>query len=98
MPRFVPVNHSRVGVEPEDPAGSDPGVLELLWSDSRAGARAGRGFHYQDLVGAGVACRVLAGEWVLDRLVPQSPPVYWRLDPGFPTLMMVSRLIFWVPA
>ena len=39
-----PLNHSTVGVEPEEPAGSDFGVLELLWSDSRSGARAGRGF------------------------------------------------------
>ena len=67
-----PLNHSTIGVEFEKPAGSDPGVLELLWSDSRAGARAGRGYHYQDLVGAWVACRVLAGEWLVDRLVPEG--------------------------
>jgi fatty acid desaturase len=28
----------------------------------------------------------------------EGPPIYWRLDSGFPTLMRVSGLVFWVSA
>ncbi len=35
--------------------------LARLWAESRSGAVAGRGYHYQDLVGAWVALQVLTG-------------------------------------
>ena len=70
--RRPPLNRATGDGKQDDAGEANPGVLELLWSDSRAGARAGRGYHYQDLVGAWVVCRVLAGEWVLDRVVPEG--------------------------
>ena len=36
--------------------------LARRWADSRSGAVAGRGYHYQDLVGAWVALHVLTGD------------------------------------
>src|SRR4051794_30749930 len=43
--------------------GGDPlaSPLESRWAESRSGAVAGRGYHYQDLVGAWVALQVLSG-------------------------------------
>ena len=36
----------------------------------------------------------------LKRALPatEGPPIYWRLDLGFPILMRVSELVFWVSA
>jgi hypothetical protein len=53
----------------EDASNPDP---EALWSSTRAGARAGRGFHYQDVVGAWLCGRVLTGELTVDRVVPEG--------------------------
>jgi hypothetical protein len=43
-----------------------------LWSSTRHGATAGRGFHYQDAVLAWLGTRMLTGELQLDRLVPEG--------------------------
>ena len=42
------------------------------WRDSRAGSRAGRGFHFQDAVGAWVASRLASGDLAADRLIPEG--------------------------
>ena len=42
------------------------------WPDSRAGSRAGRGFHFQDAVGAWLASRLASGELTADRLIPEG--------------------------
>ena len=52
--------------------GGDGEVLYTSWALGRAGARAGRGFHFQDLVGAWLAARVAAGHIVADSLVPEG--------------------------
>ena len=46
--------------------------LERAWVESRSGAIAGRGYHYQDLVGAWVALRVLVGEIAPGRVLPEA--------------------------
>ncbi|MGW5170034.1 hypothetical protein ACWEQ1_21825 [Streptomyces nodosus] len=51
-------------------AGSGP--AGTLWTKTRSGARAGRGFHYQDAVGAWLCGRVLSGALVVDRIVPEG--------------------------
>ncbi len=42
------------------------------WADSRAGARAGRGFHFQDAVGAWLASRLASGDLAIDSLTPEG--------------------------
>ncbi|MFC8537131.1 hypothetical protein ACFUJY_24880 [Streptomyces sp. NPDC057249] len=53
---------------------NDPGNEPAghLWTKTRSGARAGRGFHYQDAVGAWLCGRVLSGGLVVDRIVPEG--------------------------
>ena len=48
------------------------GSAESLWTKTRSGARAGRGFHYQDAVGAQLCGRVLSNRLVIDRIVPEG--------------------------
>jgi energy-coupling factor transporter ATP-binding protein EcfA2 len=43
-----------------------------LWATSRAGARAGRGFRFQDAAGAWLATRIWAGEIGATALVPEG--------------------------
>lgn len=43
-----------------------------LWVQSRSGARAGRGFHYQDVVGAWLCGRVMSGDLSVERIVPEG--------------------------
>ncbi|PBC69709.1 hypothetical protein BX265_7055 [Streptomyces sp. TLI_235] len=43
-----------------------------LWVKSRSGAQAGRGFHYQDVVGAWLCGQVLSGDLVVERIVPEG--------------------------
>ncbi|MFJ7279882.1 hypothetical protein [Kitasatospora sp. NPDC098663] len=45
---------------------------EALWMATRSGAQAGRGFHYQDAVGAWLCGRVLSGKLDADRVVPEG--------------------------
>ena len=63
-------------VAPERPAddgeGSLASPLAHHWADSRSGAVAGRGYHYQDLVGAWVALRILTGDINAGRLLPEG--------------------------
>ena len=42
------------------------------WQGSRAGSRASRGFHFQDVVGAWFASRLASGELAVDRIVPEG--------------------------
>jgi hypothetical protein len=42
------------------------------WARSRSGANAGRGFRYQDLVGARIALSLLTGEFGAERLVAEG--------------------------
>jgi hypothetical protein len=46
--------------------------LSSHWARTRSGASAGRGFRYQDLVGAWVALRVLTGSVEADRVVAEG--------------------------
>ncbi|MFJ4591369.1 MULTISPECIES: hypothetical protein [unclassified Kitasatospora] len=48
------------------------GSVEALWATTRSGARAGRGFHYQDAVGAWLCGRILSGALDADRIVPEG--------------------------
>lgn len=48
------------------------GRLASQWQDSRQGARAGRGFHFQDAVGAWLAANVAAGSIRVDAVVPEG--------------------------
>ena len=50
---------------------SNSEVLISQWSASRSGARAGRGFHFQDAVGAWLAARLACGMGSI-RLVPEG--------------------------
>jgi hypothetical protein len=47
-------------------------VQERVWSRSRSGAWAGRGFHYQDVVGAWLCAQVMTGELFADQVVPEG--------------------------
>ncbi|WP_163010640.1 hypothetical protein [Streptomyces dangxiongensis] len=58
-----------VPVQQSEPS-SGPG--ETLWVKTRSGARAGRGFHYQDAVGAWLCGRVMSGALDADRVVPEG--------------------------
>ncbi|MER8027356.1 hypothetical protein ABTZ78_00035 [Streptomyces bauhiniae] len=51
---------------------SSSGPDGSLWMRTRSGARAGRGFHYQDAVGAWLCGRVLSRALVIDRIVPEG--------------------------
>ena len=42
------------------------------WQGTRAGSRASRGFHFQDVVGAWFASRLASGELAVDRIVPEG--------------------------
>ena len=46
--------------------------LSAVWRDTRAGARASRGFHFQDAVGAWLASRLSSGDLNADRLTPEG--------------------------
>ncbi|MFE4599862.1 hypothetical protein ACFRKE_03315 [Kitasatospora indigofera] len=52
--------------------GANSGPAEALWMTTRSGARAGRGFHYQDAVGAWLCGRVLSGVLEADRILPEG--------------------------
>ncbi|MEU3001395.1 hypothetical protein ABZ684_28175 [Streptomyces sp. NPDC006995] len=60
---------SSVPAQLNEPGGG-PG--ETLWATTRSGARAGRGFHYQDAVGAWLCGRVISGALDADRIVPEG--------------------------
>lgn len=45
---------------------------EQTWERSRSGANAGRGFHFQDAVGAWLLLKAQVGEVSFDRLVPEG--------------------------
>ena len=55
-----------------DSLDEDESWLVDAWRDSRAGSRAGRGFHFQDAVGAWVASRLASGDLAADRLIPEG--------------------------
>lgn len=59
-------------VRPLPQSGASNGPVEALWTATRSGARAVRGFHYQDAVGAWLCGRVLSGALVADRIVPEG--------------------------
>lgn len=46
--------------------------LGRAWKDSRTGATSGRGYHFQDAVGAWLASRLAAGELAADLLTPEG--------------------------
>ena len=52
--------------------GAQPADDEAIWSQTRSGARAGRGFHYQDVVGAWICSQILCNAMVVDRLRPEG--------------------------
>ena len=56
------------GVGDVDPAE----LVGSLWSVTRAGARSGRGYHYQDAVGAWLCGRALSGDLAVERIVPEG--------------------------
>jgi hypothetical protein len=65
----------RTGPASETPGPStitedDPRVR--LWADTRAGPRAGRGFHYQDVVGAWLCGQLLQGDLMVEHIVPEG--------------------------
>ncbi|MFD1044411.1 hypothetical protein ACFQ1S_01785 [Kibdelosporangium lantanae] len=47
-------------------------TVEQLWSVTRSGAISARGYHYQDVVGAWLCGRVLAGHLEVHRIIPES--------------------------
>ncbi len=47
-------------------------LLSRRWAESRSGAVAGRGYHYQDLVGAWLALHVLTGDLDAGRVLPEG--------------------------
>lgn len=59
-------------VEADDAGEALTDYLERAWRERRSGAIAGRGFHYQDAVGAWLALRQQQGELEFDRLVPEG--------------------------
>ncbi|MBK5222034.1 MAG: hypothetical protein JJE52_03985 [Acidimicrobiia bacterium] len=50
----------------------DGELLVAAWDASRSGARAGRGFHFQDAVGAWLAARVAAGDVAAASVTPEG--------------------------
>lgn len=68
---------SRAVTPPPIPRGSSAGrddsePVKLLWKQSRHGAWAARGFHYQDDVGALLSTQLLLGELGAERLLPEG--------------------------
>jgi hypothetical protein len=59
------------------PASEDGERLVAHWQSSRAGARAGRGFHFQDAVGAWLAAQIAVGEIQATMLVPEGLEDLW---------------------
>ena len=55
-----------------NPDGDRDEAAGRLWAATRSGARAGRGFHFQDVVGAWLCARLLSGELLADRVVPEG--------------------------
>ena len=55
-----------------DPPEEQESWHSTVWSEKRAGARASRGFHFQDVVGAWLASRLASGELAIDRLIPEG--------------------------
>jgi hypothetical protein len=47
-------------------------MTEELWTRSRSGSHAGRGFHYQDAVATELALRAWRGELAIRRIVPEG--------------------------
>ena len=78
---------------------SDPGIeqpneeawLATEWRRSRAGARAGRGFHFQDAVGAWLASRLASGDLSADRLTPEGFDDLQLDGPDFVQMEVKSR-------
>jgi hypothetical protein len=67
-------------------------LLVALWKESRAGARAGRGFHFQDAVGAWLAAQLASGELSNSVLVPEGLEDLW-LEGGAPTHVQVKSRV-----
>ena len=55
-----------------DPPEEQESWHSTVWSETRAGARASRGFHFQDVVGAWLASRLASGELAIDCLIPEG--------------------------
>ena len=55
-----------------DPPEEQESWHSAVWSGTRDGARASRGFHFQDVVGAWLASRLASGELAIDRLIPEG--------------------------
>jgi hypothetical protein len=78
MPRAEPERAADLpGEESKEQVGEvgdvDPAELVgALWSATRAGARSGRGYHYQDAVGAWLCGRALSGDLAVERIVPEG--------------------------
>ena len=56
----------------EQPVEDDGELLVAAWQASRSGARAGRGFHFQDAVAAWLAARVATGEIEAASITPEG--------------------------
>ncbi|TCC35109.1 hypothetical protein [Kribbella sindirgiensis] len=72
--RILPIDRDSdaSGIIPPPSPAADHTDVSALWSDTRAGARAGRGFHYQDAVGAWLCGQVLAGALAIVRIIPEG--------------------------
>lgn len=53
-------------------SGGQSELLFRLWDRSRSGARSGRGFHFQDAVGAWLAAQIASARIAADALVPEG--------------------------
>jgi hypothetical protein len=87
-PVDVPGEGSTSGDVPDD--GGE--LLIAVWKDSRAGARAGRGFHFQDAVGAWLAAQLASGELSNSVLIPEGFEDLW-LEGGAPTHVQVKSRV-----
>jgi hypothetical protein len=47
-------------------------LLDEQWRGGRSGAIAGRGYHFQDVVGAWLAARMLGGQLIVEQIVPEG--------------------------
>jgi len=47
-------------------------LLDEQWRGGRSGAIAGRGYHFQDVVGAWLAARTLGGQLIVEQIVPEG--------------------------
>lgn len=73
IPLFkVGVGTSTVSGPRFQPETDVPDEQESWWQGSRAGARASRGFHFQDAVGAWLASRMASGELAVETLTPEG--------------------------